>query len=518
MTTRTRSADCQVLVIGAGPAGLATAITAIRNGAGALVVERHPGTSIHPRATGVHLRTMELLRTWGLRREVRALDARVRPLRSVSPTLREATPVPMGYPTDPREVLAVSPVLPVCCPQDRLEPVLLDHLRALGGEVRFGVELVDLVDDRAGVTATLRDRATGAASVVRARFVVGADGTRSVVRRLSGIPLERLGEIGEFVLVHFAANLDDLLGEDRRFGMYVVTHPDAEVVVVRAGGDRWSLARQWFPERGESPADFTPDRCVELVRTAAGDPALDVRVLTHMPFTMVGELAATFRAGNAFVVGDAAHRMTPAGALGMNTAIQSAHNLGWKLAWVARGLAGEALLDTYHAERKPAGERNARRSLEMLEVPPTDGEWTVDLDRRYVSAVIAPTGSHLGGVLPGRRAPHAWASVAGRRRSLLDLFDGRLTLIVGPDADGWRAAAAASPVPVQVLGIGRELGCDAQRLARRYGVASGGAVLVRPDGHVAWTCARAAEPVGRLLAAVDLALGRAGGHALAASA
>src|SRR5690242_7970286 len=115
MTENASSLDCQVLVVGAGPAGLATAITAIRNGARALVVERHRSTSIYPRATGVHLRTVELLRSWGLHRELRALDERVRPLRSVSPTLREAIGLPLGYPTDPREVLAVSPALPVWC-------------------------------------------------------------------------------------------------------------------------------------------------------------------------------------------------------------------------------------------------------------------------------------------------------------------------------------------------------------------------------------------------------------------
>jgi len=242
MTENASRLECQVLVVGAGPAGLATAITAIRNGARALVVERHPGTSIYPRATGVHLRTVELLRSWGLHRQVHALDARVRPLRSVSPTLREATPLPLGYPTDPREVLAVSPVLPVWCPQDRLEPVLLEHLRALGGEVRFGVELVDLVDDGAGITATLRDRATGAESSVRARFVVGADGTRSGVRRALGIRMQRLGEAGEFVNTVFAANLDSVLGE-RRFGPYVITHPDAAGIIIRVGDDRWFYAR-----------------------------------------------------------------------------------------------------------------------------------------------------------------------------------------------------------------------------------------------------------------------------------
>jgi aromatic ring hydroxylase-like protein/FAD binding domain-containing protein len=194
----------------------------------------------------------------------------------------------------------------------------------------------------------------------------------------------------------------------------------------------------------------------------------------------------------------------------MNTAIQSAHNLGWKLAWVARGWAGDTLLDSYQTERKPVGERNARRSLEMHEVPPRADEWTADLYRRYASNVIAPAGSHQDGAVPGQRAPHAWVATAGRRRSLLDLFDGRLTLVIGPDSDAWRTAATASPVPLQVLGVGRELVGDAGRLTRRYGLAPDGAVLVRPDGHVAWTCPRAVEPLPQLLAAVDLALGRGG--------
>jgi hypothetical protein len=232
---------------------------------------------------------------------------------------------------------------------------------------------------------------------------------------------------------------------------------------------------------------------------------------------MAGDVAATFRVGNVLLVGDAAHRMTPAGALGMNTAIQSAHNLGWKLAWVARGSAGDTLLDSYETERKPVGERNARRSLEMREVPPRADEWTVDLDRRYASDVIAPPGPLQDGVVPGQRAPHAWVTAGGRRRSMLDLFEGRLTLVVGADSDAWRAAATASPVPMQVLGVGRELVADSDRLTRRYGLAPGGAVLVRPDGHVAWTCPRAVEPLTELLAAVDLALGRSEQPATAAT-
>ena len=102
--------------------------------------------------------------------------------------------------------------------------------------------------------------------------------------------MERLGEAGEFVNTLFTANLDAMLGDDRRFGLYVITHPDAAGVIVRVGGTTGGpYARQWFPERGESPADFTPDRCIDLIRTAVGDPAVDVRLLTRMPFTMTAE-------------------------------------------------------------------------------------------------------------------------------------------------------------------------------------------------------------------------------------
>src|SRR4051794_1553881 len=208
-----------ILVVGAGPAGLATAISAARSGARVLLVERHAGTSIFPRATGVSTRTMEIFRSWGVTDPIRAGDLGVRPVCSISPTLRTALAegVPLGFPTDARAVLAVSPALPACVPQDHIEPVLLDHLRLLGGEVRFGVEMVGLVDRGDGVHATLRDRTTGAQERVAARVVVGADGPRGGVRRALGIGLTHLGTLGEYVNVIFKADLEPVIG-DRRYG------------------------------------------------------------------------------------------------------------------------------------------------------------------------------------------------------------------------------------------------------------------------------------------------------------
>jgi putative polyketide hydroxylase len=498
-----------VLVVGAGPAGLATALTVLRHGARVLVVERRAGTSTVPRATGISTRTMELFRFWGVARAVRDDSVDCDPRVAVTQTLA-AEPdelVPFSYPS-PREALSVSPAYPAVCSQDHIEPILAAEVRRLGGEVRFGTSLTALRTAPDGVRAEI-----GPAGTVRARFVVGADGPRSAVRTALEIGWERLGSLGEWVNVLFRPDLAALLGR-RLPGIAFVKHPDAECVLVPVGAGRWTATRRCDSERGESAADYTPARWTELLRTATGIPELRPEILATGAFTMAADVAATFRYGPAFLVGDAAHRMTPMGGIGMNTAIHDGHELGWRLAWAVRGLAGDALLDSYAAEREPIGRALAARSL-SADRQPDDGLPT-DLGRTYRSPVIvddgdAPARGHSRTARPGERAPHVWVRYRGRRTSVLDLFEDRMTVLAGPGGIDWaRAARRFGAAPVQALVAGRDLPDPRGVLRAAYRLAPDSAVLVRPDGIVAWRHdGRCSAPGAALAAALGTALGTA---------
>jgi hypothetical protein len=228
---------------------------------------------------------------------------------------------------------------------------------------------------------------------------------------------------------------------------------------------------------------WTTPQLVAAIRAAAGMPDLAVTVDAVFPFTMTGALATAFRAGTGFLVGDAAHRMTPMGGTGMNTAVHGAHDLGWRLAWAARGLGGDALLDGYEVERRPVGRENVLRSLGRGGSPGSTGGLDHDLGVGYggIRGVDVVTAA-----APDARAPHVWVRHDGRRVSTLDLFDGRFTLLTGPAGIGWRSAAdvlAAVGLPVAALSVGLDLRDADGVLTRRYGLGDRDAVLVRPDGH-----------------------------------
>jgi len=510
-----------VLVVGAGPAGLTTATGLARAGVRVLVVDKHASTSIFPKATGVRPRTMEILRSWGLEQRVHAAGQDVRLQLAVSRVL--SAPVvaveSLGVP-DPAQICAVSPSPFVFVPQDLLEPVLLGHLSERGGHVRFRTELVGFDLGADGVRARLRPRdGGGPAYEVCARYLVGADGQRSTVRAGLGVDVEQLGAEGEHLTALFTADLGRVLPEPP-FALHWVTAPGAEGTFVAAGRHRWTYGWEKDPRHGDLPAP-APGRVRERIRAAAGLPGLSLCVLGMFSWTFGAEVASRYQAGRAFLVGDAAARTTPRRATGMNTGIAAAHNLAWKLAWVLRGWAGEALLDTYEQERRPVGTANALRSLQPRDEVRDAPGWE-EFGVTYTSAAIAAadtaTPAGTGEIaVPGVRAPHAWLDLPGRRISTLDLFDGRLTLLTGPAGREWRAAAdrlAANRAPLTALRFGPDLPDPHGSLARRYAVGEAGAVLIRPDGYVAW---RTRSPAPVAAAALSSAIDRATGRSPAAA-
>jgi 2-polyprenyl-6-methoxyphenol hydroxylase-like FAD-dependent oxidoreductase len=516
-----------VLIAGGGLVGLSTAMFLAQHGVASLAVERLTETSPLPRAAFFHMRTMELFRSAGIEEEVRARSAEDfepegalvvmdclagKKLADIIPTLNEG-------------VDAVSPCRRLFVNQPTLEPILRGRALKAGARVLAGHDVVDATQDAEGVTLRVKNLASGEEKNLRGRYLVGADGAHSIVREKMDAPMEGRGIFSNSITIYFTADLRPYL-EGKGLSLIYVNNATL--------GGFFRLSRDY--QRGflgvntigdpkvdpvaaaNAAADIREETLKSYVSAGIGDASVPVTIDGVARWRSVSDVARRFRNRRMFLAGDAAHVMPPNGGFGGNTGIHDAHNLAWKLALVLKGAATDALLDTYEAERKPAGKFTVEQAytryvtrtatyLGATDYEPIAHDFNIELGTLYTSRAIASEGDdpsiHADPRTtfgrPGSRAPHVWLEKNGARVSTLDLFGEGFTLVAGKDGQVWRRVAAeAAPLGLDlkahIVGAG-EIRDPDNRFGAAYGIGPSGAVLVRPDGYVAWRAVEA--PVRR---------------------
>ena len=352
--------EVPVLIAGGSLVGMSAALLLGHHGIPALVVEHHRGTAIHPRAAMITQRTMEIFRTVGVEQIVlQKSDEQFVQDGAIMAVETLAGKELAWFIANLNEgVRDVSPSSRIFITQSLLEPLLKSRAEELGAQLRFATELVSFEEDSSGVTAQIRERDSGKVSSVRARYMIAADGSRSQIRERLGIRMLGHGVFSKSITIYFRGDVSALLRGRSLSVMYVVNSTLSGFFRIEKPFTSGFLAVHWLGDPKDPVTDvsqgLTNERCLELLHAGLGTDEVPVTIENVMQWDASADTAERFQHGRIFLAGDAAHVMPPSGGFGGNTGVQDAHNLAWKLAAVLQGIAGEKLLSTYDAERRPA--------------------------------------------------------------------------------------------------------------------------------------------------------------------
>jgi 2,4-dichlorophenol 6-monooxygenase len=573
-------ARTSVLIVGGGGCGLCSSIFLSEFGIQSILLERHQSAGRMPKARYINQRTTEIFRQFKL---LDVVSERAMPLEYIS-RIRWCTTLAGNEPLDRKLLFSIdsfgggdlvhyaadSPARSCLLPQVRLEPLLREEAqRRAQDRVRFGHELIGLTQEAGGVRARVLDRATGKHYEIVADYVIGADGGKTV-GNIVGAEVIGATRLSEMVTVYFRADLSEWWDDDFAMTTWFV-NPDggswASGVLGKLGPTRFDRhSEEWmfhFSFRPDDPARSDESLLIPRIRELLKLPRLEPEVLGIGRWIVEGVLASRFRFGRVLLAGDAAHRHPPTTGLGLNSAIQDAHNLAWKLSLVLKGSAPDALLDSYECERRPVAKRNVEWALQTyqnhqitdvalglvrgdptlsrsnlaIHLSDTDEgqtrrarfkevmavqrmEWQahdLEIGFRYDHGALIPDGTPppprdpMGGTYrpttrPGHRLPHAWITDDAASISTHDLTGlDRFVMIVTPGDRAWRDAAATAAREFNIdlrcvsIGSGGDYTDTDGSWMRLREIGALGAILVRPDNHVAW---RSMDAVGEPAAVI----------------
>lgn len=532
-----RNLRSSVMIVGGGPVGLSMALLLDRFGVDCVVTERSTKTTDHPKARGCMARTMELFRQWGVEDSIRnrglARDADVFAVAS------QVAGEEYGR-SRPEPDLDQTPAWKSVVAQDAVEEEIFKKLEtARHVRLHFSAEVVSVEEGEDDVVVRTRSMTSGEEELWRATYVVAADGAGSGIRRASGIEMVGPPTLAVMSNDYWKGDLSGVSRAQNCAGwlLFPADRNEPRMTILNTNGrDRWLSVLRVGDVEDERAHAWTDAEFAAMTRRYVGLPDLSVELINRSIWRVSKQVAATYRKGRILIAGDAAHRFPPNGGYGMNSGIQDAHNLAWKLAFVLKGLAKDRLLDSYTLERRPVAQSNANFSLgnydrfnALEEAVRSNNEdriqfWIDDMDNHthsmgqslgviYEEGAVIRDGTvppaynpriYVPTDRPGSRFPHLWLD-SSRTRSTIDWFDTEFVVVAGPLGSQWleagRDVSAKTGMPLGLRSLPRADYRDGIRMGQR------GVALVRPDGHVAWRMPwMAAHPAKELADALSTLL------------
>lgn len=504
-----------VLIVGAGPVGLAASIALSRMGIENRVIEKHASTSIHPKARGVNVRTMELCRVWGIEQPIRQSELPVSARRFLWMNYLKGEI--QGDVSIIADQTQLSPTELCLLSQDIFEKELLTYLKTKKQtQVNFNTRLIQIEQDGQFVYCEIENTLDNSRTKIKCQYLIAADGANSFVRKNLDINMTGMACLGNHISVYCETDLSTWLA-DKPFAVLAFIDKNQMGHVVMAV----DLKRRWiFAERtADANKILTDEEAINVVRSTVGESELPVKIINITNWEMAALNADQYRVGRIFLCGDAAHRIPPTGGMGMNTGIGDAHNLAWKITYVLKGYADETLLDSYEQERKPLAQTtidwstiNAKRLRSIFQSLDEGNTHTfreglkeqtkhinhsgLDIGFIYQSNAVFrrnekmpdfDPNSYQAKAIVGMRAPHSWVLYNDRTISAIDLFEKNYVLLVGENC---KIENLKLPIPkdypITILKLGKDLYSIDQDFYTSYQITKEQAILVRPDGHVAW--------------------------------